>query len=163
MPEEKVYCKNEFSNWDTMCVCSQLAKFCRPWEDIPILTGRGRTFKFCMWPFQQKSIARTKYYSKPFTNKFLYRSSRCKMWEGITVSIPCFYKRRDKNNSPSKNCHLRKLSYPHQWIHIALEVSKIYTNTKKITLFSLKQEEIDKKCWKFHSFLTFLQFKKPVD
>ena len=29
-----------------------------------------------------------------------------------TVSIPCFYKRRDKNNSTSKNCHLRSLSYP---------------------------------------------------
>ena len=29
-----------------------------------------------------------------------------------TVSLPCFYKRRDKNNSTSKNCHLRSLSYP---------------------------------------------------
>ena len=34
-------------------------------------------------------------------------------YDGLTtVSLPCFYKRRDKNNSTSKNCHLRSLSYP---------------------------------------------------
>ena len=30
-------------------------------------------------------------------------------------------------------------------------------------LFSQKHKEIVKKSWKFHFFLTFLQFKKPVD
>ena len=29
-----------------------------------------------------------------------------------TVFLPCFYKRRDKNNSPSKSGHLRSLSHP---------------------------------------------------
>ena len=60
------------------------------------------------------------------------------VWACTTVPIPCFYKRRDKNNSPSKNCHSRSLSYPHLWIQIAVNIPKIYFSTQKLTPFSWK-------------------------
>ena len=62
-----------------------------------------------------QSKAKRNFYATFFgrINKLDKMGENCaKFFLKNTVSLPCFYKRRDKNHSMSKNCHLRPLSYP---------------------------------------------------
>ena len=54
----------------------------------------------------------------------------------ITVSLPCFYKRRGKNISGPKNCHLLSLPRTYQLIDFALDLANIHCSTEKLKLFS---------------------------
>ena len=80
----------------------------------------------------------------------------------FTVSLPCFYKRRGKNISGPKNCHLLSLPRTYQLIDFALDLANIHCSTEKLKLFSWKLEKIAQTLNFFTFFLISFNLKNRL-